>query len=159
MPIGLTHPQWRAMDLYARFEQVIAWLLTLVITLVIVTAGCRLSVDVVRTVVFRAMDPLDHEVFPRVFGGIMTLLIAMEFNHSIIHASGRVRGVVKVRTVLLVAVLALSRKFIVLDLKTLPSASVFGLAAAILSLGTVYWLLRESDERAAVLRHPAEPHE
>jgi uncharacterized membrane protein (DUF373 family) len=52
--------------------------------------------------------------------------------------------------VLLIALLALARKFIVLDIKETSAAHLFGLASVTLVLGVVYWLIRERDERRAV---------
>ena len=50
----------------------------------------------------------------------------------------------------LIALLALARKFIILDVKETSAAHFFGLAAVTLVLGVVYWLIREREERRAV---------
>jgi uncharacterized membrane protein (DUF373 family) len=86
-------------------------------------------------------------VFQSLFGMIMTLLIALEFKHSIIRVAMRTEGVIQVKTVILVALLALSRKFVILDIHTTDAATIAALAAATLVLGLVYWLLRERDDR------------
>jgi uncharacterized membrane protein (DUF373 family) len=49
----------------------------------------------------------------------------------------------------LIALLALVRKFMVLDAAHAEPLTVAGLAAAILALGAVYWLVREQDRRDA----------
>jgi uncharacterized membrane protein (DUF373 family) len=54
---------------------------------------------------------------------------------------------VQVRTVILLALLAIVRKLIILDLATTDSMQLFALAAAILALGVVYWLVRDQDRR------------
>jgi uncharacterized membrane protein (DUF373 family) len=148
--IDITRSEWTAMTYYGRFEQIISWLLTLAITAVIVVAAYRLLADIVTTLVRGALDPLEHETFQTIFGAIMTLLIAMEFGHSILQVGSRSKSVVQVRTVLLVALLALSRKFIVLDLHAVSAATIVALALAVLTLGAVYWLLRDRVERANV---------
>jgi len=38
------------------------------------------------------LNPLEHAVFQRVFGEIMTLLIALEFNHTLQYVISRDRG-------------------------------------------------------------------
>jgi uncharacterized membrane protein (DUF373 family) len=146
--IDITRSEWTAMTYYGRFEQIISWLLTLAITAVIVVAAYRLLADIVTTLVRGALDPLEHETFQTIFGAMMTLLIAMEFGHSILQVGSRSKSVVQVRTVLLVALLALSRKFIVLDLHTVSAATIVALALAVLTLGVVYWLLRDRVEHA-----------
>jgi len=55
-----------------------------------------------------------------------------------------------VRSIVLLAMLAMVRKFIILDLSTTPAEQLFALAAAILSLGVVYWLVRDQDRRERV---------
>lgn len=144
-----TRRYWPVMSAYERFEQVVAFLLSLVIAMLIALALIQLLVRVVPLLLTGALDPLDHQVFQGIFGSIMTLLIALEFKHSIVRVALRRGSVVQVKTVLLVALLALSRKFVVLEITTTEPAMVVALAGATLVLGLVYWLLRERDDRAA----------
>ena len=95
------------------------------------------------------MDPLDHEVFQMLFGMVITLLIAMEFKHSIIRVALRRSSIVQVKTVVLISLIALSRKFVILDTHTTNASTIAALAGATLVLGVVYWLLRECDDRVA----------
>lgn len=145
-----TRERWPLMNHYERFEHVIAFILSLVIALVIVLATLQLLTRVVPLLVIGAMDPLDHEVFQGLFGMIMTLLIALEFKHSIIRVAMRRGSIVQVKTVVLIALLALSRKFIVLDSNATQAGTIAALAFATLVLGAVYWLLRERDDRLQI---------
>jgi len=52
---------------------------------------------------------------------------------------------VQVRTVVLIALLAIVRKVMILDLASIEALQLFALAAAILALGAVYWLVRDQD--------------
>jgi uncharacterized membrane protein (DUF373 family) len=52
---------------------------------------------------------------------------------------------VQVRPVVLIALFAVGRKLIILDLSSTEALQLFALAAAILALGGVYWLLRDQD--------------
>ena len=79
--------QWRLMTVYERFEQVVAITLSGVIALVIVISLIQLIRLVFTLLVMDALNPLDHKVFQLVFGATMTLLIAMEFKHSIVKGS------------------------------------------------------------------------
>jgi uncharacterized membrane protein (DUF373 family) len=56
---------------------------------------------------------------------------------------------VRVRSIVLIAMLAMVRKFIILDIGEAQAAEVFALSTAILSLGLVYWLVREQDRHIA----------
>jgi uncharacterized membrane protein (DUF373 family) len=140
--LDITRSQWKAMSLYERFEQVVSWVLTLAISVVIVVAAYRLVIDIIATLLWGTFEPVTHAGFESVFGAIMTLLIAMEFGHSILHAAGRMRSIVQVKTVVLVALLAVARKFIILDTKVVSATTIASLALALLALGGVYWLLR-----------------
>lgn len=135
------------LSLYQRFEAIIAFVLTFVIGAVIVVALYRLVVGVVQTLVLNSLNPLDHEIFQQVFGQIMTLLIALEFNHTLHYVVTGQRGIIHTKTVILIAELALARKIIVADLFLSPPASTLALAALMLALGTTYWLMRERDDR------------
>ncbi|MGZ5147090.1 MAG: phosphate-starvation-inducible PsiE family protein [Burkholderiales bacterium] len=143
----LISEQWPVLTYYQRFESVVALVLTLIVTLVILVALYRLSVEVVGGLVLGALNPLDHKVFQTVFGEIITLLIALEFNHTLQYVVTRVQSVIHIKVVLLIALLSLARKFIILDLKETTPDELLGLAAITLSLGITYWLLRERDDR------------
>jgi len=138
---------WPLMTAYERFEHIIAFILSLLIAALIVLALVQLFVRVVPLLVTGALDPLDQGVFQGLFGMVMTLLIALEFKHSIVRVAVRRDSIVQVKTVVLIALLALSRKFIILDASSTGPAMVAALAAAALVLGVVYWLLRERDDR------------
>jgi uncharacterized membrane protein (DUF373 family) len=154
-----TRDRWPLMTAYERFEQVIALALSFIIAVVIVIALIQLVIRVLPLLIGGAVDILDHEVFQTLFGMIMTLLIAMEFKHSIIRAALRQESIVQVKTVILIALLALSRKFIILDIAATGAATIAALAGATLVLGIVYWLLRERDDQSRVStpRHDIAP--
>jgi uncharacterized membrane protein (DUF373 family) len=146
---GETRLYWSIMSFYERFEHVVALLLTGLIAVVILIALWRLVSVVWSLLIVGALDPLEHAVFQNIFGHIMTLLIAMEFKHSILRVIARKERIIQVKTVLLIALLALARKFIILDLSTLSASLLAALALSTLALGGVYWLLRERDDRLA----------
>jgi uncharacterized membrane protein (DUF373 family) len=145
--------RWWRLTVFQRFESAIALVLTIIITLVTVVALYRLAVEVTNGLLLGALNPLDHAVFQAVFGEIMTVLIALEFNHILLYVATREQSIIQIRVVLLIALLALARKFIILDLSATAANQLFGLAAVTLALGATYWLVRERDE--SVLRASA----
>lgn len=82
------------------------------------------------------------------FGDILTLLIALEFNHTVLYVVRQRESIVQARVVLWIALLALARKFIVLDIATATPQQMFGLAAMTLALGCVLWLAAKSEPPA-----------
>jgi uncharacterized membrane protein (DUF373 family) len=136
------------MTLYHRFEQVVSWILMLFVAVIIAVALLRVVVQVSQLLVFGAINPLHPQEFERIFGMLMTLLIALEFNHSIHAVVDRRHRIVQVKTVVLISILALLRRFIVLDLGGASSAAIVAaMALAVLALGIVYWLMCERDDR------------
>lgn len=144
--------QWPRLTVYQRFESLIALALSLIISLVIVVALCRLVIAIVNGLVLDALNPLEPKVFQNVFGEILTVLIALEFNHTLHYVVAREQSVIQTKVVLLIAILALARKFIILDLHETSPGQLLGLAAVTLALGATYWLMRERDDRLPPLR-------
>lgn len=138
---------WPALSLYERFEQVVTVSLTALISLVVLAALVGLAMRVAQLLQRGFLDPADHGVFQAVFGMIFTVLIALEFNHSILGVLKRRDSIVQARTVVLIALLALARKFIVLDPSASQPLEVLALSAAVLALGVVYWSVRDQDRK------------
>ena len=149
-----TRRNWPLMTVYERFEQIVTLILSLVIVVVIGVAIVQLVIGVLPLVIGGALSPLEHHTFQALFGMIMTLLIAMEFKHSIIRIALRRESIVQVKTVILIALLAVGRKFIILDTTTTDAATIAAVAGATLVLGIVYWLLRERDDRLVATPPP-----
>jgi uncharacterized membrane protein (DUF373 family) len=141
--------RWTLSSLYERFERMVAVALSLIIAILILLALVQLYERVLPLVLGGALDPLDHEVFQALFGSVFTVLIAMEFKHSIVKAAIKHDSIVQVRTVVLIALLAISRKFVILDASVTPAATIAALAAVTLVLGAVYWLLRDHGQPEA----------
>jgi uncharacterized membrane protein (DUF373 family) len=141
---------WPALSAYERFETAVTYVLTAVIAVIIVVALTRLVWSVVETLLLQALNPLEHQVFQFVFGEIMTLLIALEFNHTIHSAINRRRGIIHARVVVVIALLALSRKVIVTDLFAVPAVWLAGFGALVMALGVTYWLLSLAPRGRAV---------
>jgi uncharacterized membrane protein (DUF373 family) len=138
--------QWLSFTWYQRFESLVALALTLVVSIVIVVALCRLIVEVLTALVFGVLNPLDHTLFQAVFGQIITLMIALEFNHTLQYVVTRVQNIIQIKVVLLIALLAMARKFIILDMHATSSAELLSLAAATLALGITFGLVRKGDD-------------
>jgi uncharacterized membrane protein (DUF373 family) len=82
----------------------------------------------------------------RIFGFFMMILIGLELIESI--KVYLVEETVHVEVILLVAIIAVARKVIVLDVKTEAPLTLIGVAAIILALSVGYfWLKRALDHR------------
>lgn len=115
-------------------------LMTIIVAIAIVELGIILYLDL--------FDPTDDVIFLeidelfRIFGFFFIILIGFElvetvemyFKDNVIHAE----------VVLLVAVIAVSRKVILLDLEKYDPLAIIGLGAIIIALGGCYWLIKMS---------------
>jgi uncharacterized membrane protein (DUF373 family) len=129
---------------YHAFETIITIGIVILISIMILAAFSSLVVETYHLVLHVTIDTPDHRAFQSVFGMVMTLLIAIEFNKTVVHAyTGRGREVI-VKTVVLVSILAVSRQFIVTEIETISPFTLAALAFSLLSLGIVYWLLERA---------------
>jgi uncharacterized membrane protein (DUF373 family) len=134
---------------YQWFEQAIILILTMLIIAIVAVATWHLAEVVGLLILSDQVQPANQVVFQTLFGMIFTVIIALEFKHSLLIVLARQESVVRVRSIILIAMLAMVRKFIILDLGEGASVELFALSAAILALGIVYWLVREQDRRQA----------
>ena len=138
--------RWKLMSLYQQFEQIIILILTVLIAVIVVLAVWNLIVRLVLSIILsQNSDPAEYGVFQTLFGMIFTVIIALEFKRSILVVAERRQNIVQVRAVILLALLAVVRKLIILDLKETDALQLMGLSTAILALGAVYWLVRYQD--------------
>ena len=136
------------LSFYEKFEQIVIFILTVLIAVFVIFAVWNLALKVLQSIASSTLDPTDYSVFQTVFGAILTVIIALEFKKSLLVSAERQQSVVQVRTVILIALLAVVRKVLILDLAH-ATTELFALAAAIIALGAVYWLVRDQDRSIA----------
>jgi len=141
--------QFRLLSLYQQFEHIVVLFLTALIAVVIVAALWTLSLKILFGLVLSgSLDPSDYSAFQAVFGMILTVIIALEFKKSLLVLAERRDTVVQIRSVVMIALLAICRKVIILDLIETDALHILAFAAAIFALGTIYWLIGNRDQRA-----------
>ncbi len=145
--LHLARTLFTGLSFYERFEHAVVLVLTMLIVIVVASATWHLALAVFALVLSNQVDLANQQVLQAVFGMIFTVIIALEFKHSLLVVLARQESVVRVRSIVLIAMLAVARKFIILDLSEAAPAELFALAAAILALGVVYWLVRDQDRR------------
>ena len=142
--------RWKKLSVYQKFEHAVIFILSALIAILVVLAVWSLLLKIFASVRASNFDPTDYSAFQVVFGMIFTVIIALEFERSLLVIAERDRGVVQVRTVILIALLAIVRKLMIMDMSTADTQQLFALAAAVLALGGVYWLLRDQNQREDV---------
>lgn len=144
--LAAARKRWGPLTLYQKFEDAVVFVLTTLMAAVSLLALWHLVLKVVfGGVLTNRLDPTDHTVFQTLFGMFFTVIIALEFKKSLLVLAERRDSVVQVRTVVLIALLAALRKLILLEPATTDATYLFGLAALILALGAVFWLIRDQE--------------
>ena len=103
-----TKEQFRLLSLYQRFEYVVVMLLTALIAVIVIVAVWNLSLKILFGLVLSgSLDPSNYSAFQAVFGMIF---IALEFKKSLLVVAERRDTVVQIRSVVMIALLAICRK-------------------------------------------------
>jgi len=138
---------WSRLSQYRRFERIVSLILSLAIGLLVLVAMFFLVSNVFSLLFVQTQDPFNFRLFQAIFDMVLTILIAMEFNNSIVRTmeeEGRLGGFVHVEVVVLIAIMAVVRKFMVMDVEGVDPLYLLGLGGAILALGGTYWLLKKA---------------
>ena len=139
--------KWQTLSIYERFEQSVVGVLTLVIAVIVALATWQLLLHTLRLMESHVVDPADPQVFQALFGMVLTVLIALEFKHTLLVVRHHRRAIVQVRAVVLIALLALVRRFIILDLYQTAPSIIAALAGAVLALGIVFSLVGNYEQQ------------
>jgi uncharacterized membrane protein (DUF373 family) len=132
--------EWSGLTSYERFEQIVSRIIIFFISVVIVYSIGLAAIELVKDfslgVAFMGTDLLQDT-----FGSLLTVLILLEFNHSIASSLKQKSGILQTRVVVLIAILVVARKVILLDFTTATLELLVGISGMALSLGILYWLL------------------
>jgi uncharacterized membrane protein (DUF373 family) len=131
------------MDKYLRnFEKFITVSLIIMMAVVITAATIELGWIIIKDIITPPVLLLDINEMLDIFGLFLLVLIGIELVETIkAYLSERV---IRVEVVIIVALIAISRKVIILDVKELSSLTLIGIAAIILALSAGYYLLKRS---------------
>jgi uncharacterized membrane protein (DUF373 family) len=137
---------WKEMTYYERFEQIVSRIVMVLIAALIVYLLIFIAVDLFDEFK-RGLALADVEALKDVFGSILTILILIEFNHSIALALSKRSSVLQARFIVLIAILVIARKVILLDFSTATFEQLIGISGIAIAFGLLYWLinLRSSD--------------
>jgi uncharacterized membrane protein (DUF373 family) len=133
--------KWQTLSLYEKFEQTIVSVLTLVIAAIVTIATWQLLLHTVKLLESNLVSLADSQVFQSIYGMVLTVLIALEFKHTLLVVKHHRRAIVQVQAVVLIALLALVRRFLILDFYQTTPSVIAALAGATLALGIVFWLV------------------
>ena len=93
------------------------------------------------------IESMETSTLKDTFGLISTVIILVEFNHSIVLAVRQRSGAIQVRIVVLITIIVLARKLVLLDYTTASVETLLGLGGLAISLGSLYWLISDGERR------------
>jgi uncharacterized membrane protein (DUF373 family) len=131
---------------YERFENVALRLIQVLLALMAAYAIVIVVIQVARDVALGEAF-MDKAVLQDTFGSILTILILLEFNHSIHVAITRKSGALQVRMVVLITILVIARKLMLLDYAAASVETMLGFGGLLLALGGLYWLISNGGRR------------
>jgi uncharacterized membrane protein (DUF373 family) len=131
---------------YEWFEQTILGTLVLIIAIITIYSLILAVITLVDD--FRSgVTFIETGALQDTFGLILTVIILVEFNHSIVLAIRQRSGAIQVRIVVLITIIVLARKLVLLDYAAASMETLLGLSGLALSLGGLYWLISDGERR------------
>ena len=120
------------LDILKKFEKVITTTLVVLMAIVVLMATIELGWIIVKDIITPPVFLLDIPELLDIFGLFLLVLIGVELLETI---KAYIKdNVVHIDVVLTVAMIAIARKVIILDVKDLPAMTLLGIAAIILAL-------------------------
>jgi len=131
---------------YEFFERIVARLIMALLGFLTLYALGAAVVELV-TDLRLGSEFIEKELLQDTFGSILTVLILLEFTHSV-YASIRNRSVViEARAIVLIAVIVVARKLILIDFKSATIEQIASYGGIALALGVLFWLLGDAANR------------
>jgi len=130
------------------FEKFVLIVLVFMMAIVVFLSTVELGWILIQDVATPPVLLLEIDELLELFGVFLLVLIGIELLETI--KTYFVERVIHGEVVLEVAMIAIARKVIILDVKELPSLTLLGIAAIIITLAVGYWLIkRGSKEKQA----------
>ncbi len=130
-------------DYLIKFKKLIIKVLTIMMAFVLLLSTVELGWLIVKDVITPPVLILDIEELLELFGFFMLVIIGIELLETIIKTYLS-ESVDHVKVVMAVAIIAISRKVIILDVKEIPSLSLIGIGVIILGITAGYYLIKRS---------------
>ncbi len=128
-------------EVLKKYEKYLIQALMALMAIVLVLGTLDLAWFVIKSVIESPYFLFDVNLLLDVFGMFMLVLIGIELLETIMKTY-LTQGAPHYETVLSVAIIAIARKVIILDVKKVESLSLIGIAAIILALTVGYFMMK-----------------
>lgn len=131
------------LDMLKKFEKVVTATLVVLMVVVVLLATIELGCIIVQDIVTPPVFLLEINELLDIFGLFLLVLIGVELLDTI--KAYLKDNVVHFEVVLTVAMIAIARKVITLDVKDLPAMTLVGIAAIIVALAAAKFFFRKAN--------------
>jgi len=125
-------------------ESIVSKVLAVLMVIVTLVAVYDLCILLFKEIFSEPVGFFTKTLF-EVFGLFLNILIALELLENI--TAYLKKHVIQVELVIVTSLIAVARKFIILDLQKTSGIDLIGLAVAIFGLAMSYWIIRSSNPR------------
>lgn len=125
----------------SKFEKVMIVSLIIMMATVLFLSVIELGWIIVKDIITEPVFLLDIDELLDIFGLFLLVLIGIELLDSI--KTYLAQKTIHVEVVLIVAMIAISRKVIILDLNKYSSLTLIGIASLIVTLAVAYFLVKK----------------
>lgn len=132
-------------DLLIKFKRALIVVIILLLAFVLLLATVELVYVIAKDIISPPFLLLELDELLEIFGVFMLVIIGIELFESITKTYLK-EGLDHVRVVLAVAMIAIARKVIILDVKEVSTPTMLGIAAIILALSIGYYLSKAKKE-------------
>jgi uncharacterized membrane protein (DUF373 family) len=122
-----------------KVERVILMSITVMMVFVLFFSTLRLAYMLVKDLISPPMVMLDIKQLLEVFGLFLLVLIGVELLETM--KTFIAERVIRVQVVFMVALIAVARKVIILDIKTFPGLTLIGIGVIVVALSVGYYLI------------------
>ncbi|MCX7792953.1 MAG: phosphate-starvation-inducible PsiE family protein [Thermodesulfovibrionales bacterium] len=124
-----------------KFKKTIIISLTVMMAMVLLLSTVELGWLIIKDTLTPPLFLLDINELLDIFGLFMLVIIGIELLETIMKTY-LIEGVDHVQVVMAVAIIAIARKVIILDVKELPSLTLIGIGVIIFALAAGYYLIK-----------------
>lgn len=132
------------LPLIKSFEKMIIRVLVILMAFVLLLSTVELAWVIIKDITTPPILLLEINELLEIFGLFMLVLIGIELLETIAKTY-MAESVDHAQIVMAVAIIAIARKVIILDVKDLSGLALVGIAAIILALSIGYYLIRKKD--------------
>jgi len=128
-----------------KFERIVILTLVIIMSLVIVLSVIEMSWTIAKDIINNFKGPLNFMVLDNlleIFGLFLLILIGVEL--MVTMKTYLQDNIVHVETILLLAIIAVARKAIVLDLGKVSGITIMSLGVIIIALATGYFIVKKT---------------